>query len=65
MYPGCASTLSGKPDYAAYAPLLILAGELDDWTPARYCQKLAERSKGGASPSTSKFIQTLITASTS
>ena len=50
MYPGCASTLSGKPDYVAYAPLLILAGELDDWTPARYCQKLAERSKGRGEP---------------
>ncbi|EJL83671.1 dienelactone hydrolase-like enzyme [Polaromonas sp. CF318] len=50
MYPGCASTLAARPDYVAYAPLLILAGELDDWTPARYCQKLAERSKGRGQP---------------
>ncbi|CAN7413855.1 dienelactone hydrolase family protein [Polaromonas sp. LjRoot131] len=50
MYPGCASTLAARPDYVAYAPLLILAGELDDWTPARYCQKLAERSKERGQP---------------
>jgi dienelactone hydrolase len=50
MYPGCASTLAARPDYAAYAPLLILAGELDDWTPARYCQKLVERGKARQQP---------------
>lgn len=50
MYPGCASTLAARPDYAAYAPLLILAGELDDWTPARYCQKLVERAKERGQP---------------
>jgi dienelactone hydrolase len=50
MYPGCASTLAARPDYVAYAPLLILASELDDWTPARYCQKLAERSKERGQP---------------
>ena len=50
MYPGCASTLAARPDYVAYAPLLILAGELDDWTPSRYCQKLAERSKERGQP---------------
>ena len=50
LYPGCASTLAARPDYVAYAPLLILAGELDDWTPARYCQKLAERSKERGQP---------------
>lgn len=50
MYPGCASTLAARPDYVAYAPLLILAGELDDWTPARYCQKLTERSKERGQP---------------
>jgi len=50
MYPGCASTLAARPDYVAYAPLLILAGELDDWTPARYCQSLAGRSKERGQP---------------
>lgn len=50
MYPGCAAVLSQKPDYVAYAPLLILAGELDDWTPAKYCDRLAGRSKGRSEP---------------
>jgi dienelactone hydrolase len=42
LYPGCAI---GKPrfntSYRPAAPLLILAGELDDWTPAQPCRELA------------------------
>ena len=34
---GGSMALAARPDYVAYAPLLILAGELDDWTAARYC----------------------------
>ena len=30
-----------KPSYEAYAPLLILIGEADDWTPAAPCAQLA------------------------
>jgi dienelactone hydrolase len=50
LYPSC--TL-GRPrfdtEYKAVAPLLVLAGELDDWTPAAPCQRLAAvASKEGA-----------------
>lgn len=40
-YPGCSAT-NRTPDYALSAPLLIMAGELDDWTPAKACIELAE-----------------------
>ena len=50
MYPGCTTTLKKSPAFRAYAPLLILAGELDDWTPAQPCKALAERSKGRGEP---------------
>ena len=47
LYPGCAI---GNPRYdRAYrpvAPLLILAGELDDWTPAKPCVDLATAAGG-------------------
>jgi dienelactone hydrolase len=53
LYPGCA-TPTGKligdssGVYRSLAPLLILVGELDDWTPAEPCRKLAEAaSKAG------------------
>ncbi len=42
LYPGCAI---GNPrfntGYKPVAPLLILVGELDDWTPAQPCRELA------------------------
>jgi dienelactone hydrolase len=37
LYPRCGSFSRFKPD----VPLLILSGELDDWTPARECIPLA------------------------
>jgi dienelactone hydrolase len=40
-YPGCESALRG--DYRPVAPLLMLVGEDDDWTPAAPCKALAER----------------------
>ena len=53
LYPGCA-TPAGKligdsgGVYRPLAPLLILVGELDDWTPAEPCRKLADAaSKAG------------------
>lgn len=36
--------------YQALAPLLILAGEKDDWTPAEPCRELAERSRAAGYP---------------
>ncbi len=50
MYPGCSTTLAKRPDFKAYAPLLVLAGELDDWTPALPCRKLIERSRARGEP---------------
>jgi dienelactone hydrolase len=53
LYPGCATpagNLIGDSGgvYRSPAPLLILVGELDDWTPAEPCRKLAEAaSKAG------------------
>lgn len=39
FYPGCEDDL--KRGYQATAPLLMLLGEADDWTPAAPCQALA------------------------
>jgi dienelactone hydrolase len=50
MYPGCTTTFKKSPPFRAYAPLLILAGELDDWTPVAPCKALAERSKARGEP---------------
>ena len=36
--------------YKPIAPLLILIGEQDDWTPAEPCRHLAERSRGAGYP---------------
>jgi len=42
FYPGCAQ-LVREPDFRTRVPLLIQAGEADDWTPARHCEALAEK----------------------
>ena len=68
LYPGCGrsfgawqverSTPRGKPTYAGafkpLAPLLILIGELDDWTPAEPCRQLAEAAQAAGYPVTLK-----------
>ncbi len=46
FYPGCASELARG--YQAAAPLLLLVGEADDWTPAEPCQRLARQAGGAA-----------------
>jgi dienelactone hydrolase len=66
LYPGCASqygtwavthefgdhgavtAYSGV--YRPIAPLLILVGERDDWTPAKPCQELAQRAQAAGYP---------------
>lgn len=42
FYPGCRPYVTRK-DWAPSAPLLILMGEADDWTPAAPCHALAAR----------------------
>ena len=60
LYPGCAirlgrwhADLSGV--YQPLAPLLILIGENDDWTPAEPCQKVAEAAQKAGYPVTIKI----------
>lgn len=55
LYPGCASRLgSWRADlsgvYRPAAPVLILIGEKDDWTPAESCRKLAEAARSAGYP---------------
>ena len=42
FYPGCETEL--KRGYEPVVPLLLLVGELDDWTPAAPCRALAKES---------------------
>ena len=43
-YPGCETEL--KAGYEATAPLLLLVGAEDDWTPAAPCRELAAAARG-------------------
>ena len=50
LYPGCRAALGswradGTGTYRAVAPLLILIGDRDDWTPAAPCVDLARSSR--------------------
>ena len=42
FYPGCQAALASR-EYAISAPMLLLIGENDDWTPAAPCRDLAAR----------------------
>jgi len=48
LYPGCAA-LIGR-GYRPVAPVLILIGEKDDWTPAEPCRVLAEAAQRAGHP---------------
>ena len=55
LYPGCNARYGEwRPGtrgvYKPEAPLLILVGERDDWTPAQPCRALAERSRAAGLP---------------
>lgn len=55
LYPRCAPRSGGlRGDatgaYRPAAPLLILIGEADDWTPAEPCRRLADTSRGAGQP---------------
>jgi dienelactone hydrolase len=48
FYPGCESDL--KRGYSPAAPLLMLVGQVDDWTPSAPCVALARGSVTGVRP---------------
>jgi dienelactone hydrolase len=41
FYPGCTARAKAPQDFHPHAPLLVLIGESDDWTPADACKALA------------------------
>ncbi len=45
FYPQCRIKYSDMSVYQPYAPLLILTGELDDWTPAQHCVALTQAAQ--------------------
>jgi dienelactone hydrolase len=49
FYPGCTTPAKRPAAFNPYAPLLVLIGESDDWTPAAPCEALAGavRARGG------------------
>ena len=58
LYPGCVAsrrTWSSAGAYRPVAPLLILIGEKDDWTPAEPCRRLAEAAQQAGYPLTIKI----------
>jgi dienelactone hydrolase len=54
FYPNCTRNYPGGPDFRPYAPLFLLVGALDDWTPAAPCIALIERARTGGAPATIK-----------
>lgn len=50
LYPGCAAPRTVSDTYRPIAPVLILTGERDDWTPAEPCKKLAEIAQAAGHP---------------
>ena len=46
----CLRTYPGGPDYRPYAPLLVLIGAKDDWTPAAPCVQWTERAQALGAP---------------
>ena len=52
FYPGCRTIANSRPPYRPYAPLLVLSGEADDWTPAAPCAALVDAVKAQDGPMT-------------
>lgn len=53
LYPGCGARRGGvdvSRVYRPVAPVLILIGEKDDWTPAEACRKLVDAAQGAGQP---------------
>ncbi len=49
FYPGC-SAFEKTSAYRVDAPLLVMSGELDNWTPALPCKRLTRRLIAGGQP---------------
>jgi dienelactone hydrolase len=49
FYPGCFSQGKGS-GYKLKAPLLLMIGELDNWTPARHCVAFHQRMRFSSGP---------------
>lgn len=54
FYAGCVN-FEKSFRYEAVAPLLVMSGELDNWTPAAPCNRLVQRLQGGRQPV--RFVQ--------
>ncbi len=50
FYPNCNRKYPGGPEFRPYAPLYVLVGALDDWTPAAPCMALVERARAAGAP---------------
>ena len=50
FYPGCTARNKKADSFMPYAPLLILIGESDDWTPAEPCKALTETARARGAP---------------
>ena len=53
LYPGCSPRRGGLDAASVYrpvAPVLILIGDKDDWTPAEACRRLADAAQGAGQP---------------
>jgi dienelactone hydrolase len=42
FYPGCSAFAKAPDKFHPYAPLLVLMGEADDWTPSKPCRELTD-----------------------
>jgi dienelactone hydrolase len=50
FYPNCTRQYPGGPDFRTYAPLYVLVGSLDDWTPPAPCVALVEGARARGAP---------------
>lgn len=50
FYPGCRALARATPPYQPYAPVMILSGEADDWTPAAPCVQLVAAAQAAGAP---------------
>ena len=50
FYPGCRTRAARADSFHPYAPLLVLIGEADDWTPAAPCKTLIDSASARGEP---------------